>query len=369
MYNFLTTVILYAICFLALPSQAVKIKRLNSFNIDAIWQVHSFKDKKLKPRLVTTHSSPVITKKFVIQADSSGVKAYTKDKAKQAWSFVVKSGVSSHIISHKDNIYFGAKDGFFYSLKIKTGSLNWKFFTNSENSGTPIIFKNMIYWTSLSQKLHAFSLSGKQIWTYSASLPLDSFIIKSHSQPIIYKNSIYTVFNQAHLVALHAGTGKLQWKRQLSQAQPIISRLHINTSCLFVPVFEKHLFCLKPSNGKTLWKIAGGYSVLYSKTKPVLYQFYKNQLQAINTKNSKVLWKRSLLHKGQALTPLLFGSYLVYGFLSFSDLVFVDINQGKTIKTYHFGEGLASPVSLDPVTKDLYFLSIDSHLHKIHTRS
>lgn len=344
---------------------SIRKKVKPSLKVQTLWLVDMLTDRKIKPQLVN-NSPPLLTKTMVIQGNPvNGVKAYTKKEGKLIWSFSVKSGVASPMTLYKGNIYFGGGDGFFYSLKMKTGVLNWKFFTDTENSGAPLIYEDKVYWMANNQKLYAFSLNGQKLWVYSGPSFPRGFLIFGRPGPIGYKDVIYTGFHDGKLVALEKDTGKLRWERQLSSSQPIRENLELQEPCLFVPVFEEHLFCLEPSSGKTIWKIEGGSSLFYAKSLSIIYQSDKDSLYAVNAKNGGVIWKKKMKSGAFPFTPKVFGKYLVYGFPSKGHLLFVDRKNGSALGKYQFGKGLAGPVSIDSERKEIYFPSIEGYLHKI----
>lgn len=330
--------------------------------IQTVWTVDTVKNKTLRAQL-TNNSPPLITEKVVVQGNSiNGIKAYNKDKGRKLWEFYIQSGVASPVVLHKNNLYFGGADGFFYSLKLKTGELNWKFWTGSENSSSALIHNDRVYWTANNQKLYALTLQGKLLWIYSGpSLPKD-FVVRGRPRPLVYKNWIYTGFYDGSLFALNKNTGRLKWKRSLSSSQAIREDMELSGNCLFVPVFDFHLFCLKALNGKIRWKAEGGSSVNLS-SRSVIYHSHKNQLKALKKFKGKTIWKKET--KSRILPPLVFKNYLIYGSSSEGKLIFANAKNGKTLKEYKFGKGLAAPVRGDLKNNSIYFSSVDGYLHKL----
>ena len=338
------------------PSSPLKIQQ--------VWTVDTVGKKKLRPGLVN-NSSPLITEGLVIQGNAvNGIKAYTKDKGRLLWDFKMKSGVSSPVIRHKDDIYFGAADGFFYSLKLDTGHLNWKFWTGSENSGAPLVHEGLLYWTAGNQKIYALTLKGKLLWIHSGPALPKAFFVRGRPRPVVYKNWVYTGFYQGSLVALDKKSGRVQWERSLSSSHPIIEDLELSGGCLFAPVFDYFLFCLDPSDGKILWKARGGSSS-HLKGKTVIYQSYKGRLYALGKRNAKVIWKKNIKNSGAVAFVSSYGKYLIYGSPSKGKLIVADSGSGKTLLEKKFGRGLAGPVSVDIENKSLYFFSIDGYLRKV----
>ena len=296
--------------------------------IQAVWVVNTAKEKILKPQFVN-NSSPIITEDLVVQGNFiSGIKAYKKDLGKLHWNFKINSGVASPVVLHKGNLYFGGADGFFYSLQLKTGQLNWKFFTGSENMGAPHIHEDRIYWTANNQKLYAFSLKGKQLWIYSGSSLSEDFVVRGRPRPAVHENLLYVAFYPGRLLALDKSSGKLKWELELSSSHSIKEDLAVRGNCLFVPVFDFYLFCLKPLNGDILWKKRGGAaSSLFGNS--VIYQFYKNKFYALKQFDGLSIWEQEIKADAIPLSPVVFKDYLVYGFPSKGKLIFASVKDGQ----------------------------------------
>ena len=332
--------------------------------IQSVWTRDTVEEKILRPQLIN-NSPPLITDHLVVQGNSiNGIKAYKKDRGQKVWDFKIQSGVASPVVLYKGNLYFGGGDGFFYSLQLETGRLNWKFFTGSENSSSPLIHKGMVYWTSNNQKMYAFTLKGKRVWVYSGpSLP-QNFFVRGRPRPVVYKNWIYTGFYQGSLVALDKKTGRLKWKLSLSPPHSIREDLEVGGNCLFVPVFDADLFCLNPLNGKIRWKTRGGVSS-YLQGKSVIYLSYKGALYALKKFDGQIIWKQTMKNLVEPLPVSAFKNYLVYGFPYQGTLLVAKAKNGQTLTEYRFGRGLAAPVSIDQKKKDIYFVSVDGYLHKV----
>ena len=343
----------------------VSLKRSDRPLAKAVWAIDTIPEKTLKPQ-IAHNSPPLITEDLVVQGNFlNGVKAYNKDSAQRVWFFKIPSGVASPLALYKGNIYFGGADGFFYSLQLKTGRLNWKFWTGSKNSGPPLIDGERLYWTNSHQKTYAFSLKGKRLWLYSGpSLPGD-FAVRGASKPAIYKNWIYIGFYDGSIAILNKKTGRLKKTLSLSSdsiKHPIRENLEISGNCLFAPVFNFHLFCLNPLKGSLRWKRPGGSSY-YLSDPLAFYHYHKGWLWALERGSKKILWKKK---SPSWLWPVsVFKSYLVYGSPSHGELFIARQRDGRTLARYKFGRGLAAPVAVDEKNSHIYFLSIDGYLHKL----
>ena len=360
-----TFLLLFSICFFFISWEwkdfSIKLDSPPKFRIETDWVVDTVKKGGLRLNLAN-NSPPLIHGEFVVQGNAiDGVKAYNKKTGKIIWDFNIPFGVISPLVLHKENIYFGGADGFFYSLQLKSGLLNWKYFSAVENSGSPLIFDNMIYWLAGNQKVYALSLAGSLLWIYSHSAVSEDFLVRGASRPAIYKNNLYVGFQNGSLTALNRKTGQLKWERSFSQ--PIIEDLKINKKCLFAPVFNSHLLCLSLLNGKTLWKLAGGSSVLWGEQSDI-YQLSKGQLYAFE--NRKLKWKKRL-EAGYLFPPVLIKNYLVYGSSLKGDISVLQSASGKYLGKHKFGKGLAGPITVQG--NDIYFLSVSAYLHKLNLKT
>ncbi len=345
---------------------SIKREPLPPLKLKTVWTISVIGDGILRPRF--EHGSPpLIAGDIVVQGNLiNGIKAYQKDKGRLLWSFKIQPGAAGPILLYKGNLYFGGADGFFYSVELTTGQLNWKFWTGSENLSAPLIHEDKIYWTTNDQKIYAVSLEGQKIWIYSVPISVKSkdFIVRGRPRPSAYKNLLYTAFYPGHLLALDKDTGKLKWKVQLSSSHSVREDLAISRNCLFVPVFDFYLFCLKPLNGKVVWKTKGGSSS-YLTGDSVIYQFHNGTLYALEKFNGKVIWEKKIKKDVLPLPVTPFKNYLIYGSSSKGKLTFASSKTGETLLEHKFGRGLSAPVSIDEKSRNIYFFSIDGYLHKL----
>lgn len=330
------------------------------FSLEKMWSVDTVY-KTLKPSWFH-NSPPLLFKKWVIQGNSmNGVQAFTQDQGRRVWKFSIQGGVTSPIVSFKQHIYFGGGDGFFYSLHAETGRLNWKFFTGSENTGAPLVHDGKVYWTTANQKMYALTLQGHLAWIYAGPSLSRDLTIRGRPRPVVFKNNIYVGFYDGSVVALHKRTGRLKWKKALFPQNPILSDLYLEGRCLFVSVFQSHLFCLNPYNGRQVWKTKG--HAFFSKYDSLFYKVTDQKIQALDKVSRKEVWSQKI--SSPVLFPSFHKKYLVYGSLSDSKLYFLDRNTGNSVKTFSFGKGLSSSITVDDRQGDLYFLSVQGRLHKL----
>ena len=373
---------------------SLKATQKPELHIHTHWMVDTVQSKSLR-KSFSDYNMPLITKDKVIVGNFvDGVKAYNKKKGKLIWDFSIpNAGVSKPLVADKESLYFGGRDGFFYSLNEETGQLKWKYYTGSELAVKPLVLKNRVYFLTQDQKLYALDLEGNLIWLHAHSSQSQTLTLRGSSRLIVKNDIIYSAFQNGFVKALKVKDASLIWSNQLSG---VAGLLKLNKACLLVSLFESYSSCLNPKNGKLLSSSSGKLiheveraNSLYLFDEKQLLAYVKtsskdssksNKLAHSNNKDShnkapyfyksadnqrfKLLWQKKL-KSFYPLPALALEKYLVYGFSSYGKLQIVENKTGKLLSEYPFGKGLAGPLSFDPSDKSLYFLSSSSYLYKI----
>lgn len=101
-------------------------------------------------------------------------------------------------------------------------SLHWQFViaVAGPHTSTPIVHDGVMFVTSAWSKLYALDArTGTLLWAVEARLPDDlaRYVTSTPANKgvAIFEDRIYWATLDAHLVALHAGTGKLLWERAI----------------------------------------------------------------------------------------------------------------------------------------------------------
>ena len=301
------------------------------------WVVDTVQNKGLR-KSVSDYNSPLVTAERVIVGNFiDGVKAYDKKRGTLVWNFSIPSaGISKPLFLYKGILYFGGRDGFFYSLDEKTGSLKWKYYTGSELAGQAVVEKDRLYFLTQDQKLYVLDLEGNLIWIHSHTAQSSHFNIRGNMRPVVKEGLIYSAFQKGVVKALKVKDAEIAWSSQLSSNSAIVSPLKLSQKCLLVPVFESYNYCLNPKSGKII---------------------SKSESQRQNKLAQKI--------QAAFYPSVSFKNYLIYGFPSYGKLQILKKKTGELVKEYPFGKGLAGPISIDSTNQSLYFLSVSSYLHKI----
>lgn len=129
--------------------------------------------------------------------------------------------------------------------------LLWTFEARSDIEGSPAIFANTVYATSLDSQLYALDLqTGKLKWKYAA-------LAESKASPALSNGVVYFGEESGAFHAVEAATGKRKWLFQTDAG--VISSANFYQDRVLFGSYDNHLYCLD-SHGKLQWKLeTNGY--------------------------------------------------------------------------------------------------------------
>lgn len=121
-------------------------------------------------------SAPLVTNDLIIMATSdNGIAAFNKDNFELVWNYKTKPAliytspytktnertVESSPVLSGDIIYFGASDGYFYALDVKSGNEVWKIDVGVPIFSTAAISGNLVFVNDFSGNTYAFTSENK----------------------------------------------------------------------------------------------------------------------------------------------------------------------------------------------------------------
>ncbi len=129
--------------------------------------------------------------------------------------------------------------------------LLWTFEARSDIEGSPVIFANTVYATSLDSQLYALDLqTGTLKWKYAA-------LAESKASPAVSQSVIYFGDESGAFHAVEAATGKRKWLFQTEAG--VISSANFYQDRVLFGSYDNHLYCLD-TQGKLQWKLeTNGY--------------------------------------------------------------------------------------------------------------
>jgi outer membrane protein assembly factor BamB len=94
-----------------------------------------------------------------------------------------------------DTIYFGAADGNFYALDIRSGYMRWVFKTKGIINSVPFADEHRVYFGSNDGKVYAISLQdGRQLWSFKTESTVQSNIVRYRDSVVFTSDAGSTYF-------------------------------------------------------------------------------------------------------------------------------------------------------------------------------
>ncbi len=309
--------------------------------------------------------TPILTPTMVIAANAvDGISAYDRKTGHRIWKLKIKFGVEAGGQLVDSHLYFGASDGYFYSVNSLTGQVNWSFPIRSESLGQPLVKGSLVYFLAGNNTLYALDRkSGQKKWLYARN-EFKSLSVRGGSRPVAYGNTLYVGFSDGQLVAINSKSGQLKWEKQINDnrrfmdvdATPVIDK-----DRLYISGFDDELLCLRLSNGKTIWRVdSGGYNAVKIIGDKIVYPTTHKTILVLDRKSGKTLWSYPLA-QGFATAAVTYKGLAIFG-ESEGGLKALDIQSKKLIMNFNPGRGIASKPVIDVKTGEVYFISRGANL-------
>lgn len=123
--------------------------------------------------------------------------------------------------------------------------LLWTFEARADLEGSPVIFDNAVYATSLDSQLYALDLhSGKLSWKYAARA-------ETKASPAVSNGVVYFGDESGVFHAVDIATGKRKWLFQTDAG--VISSANFFEDRVLFGSYDNHLYCLN-TQGQLQWK-------------------------------------------------------------------------------------------------------------------
>ena len=200
-------------------------------------------------------SSPVIdtkTRTVYIGLENKSLQgtmsAFDFDTGNLLWEFITNNYVHSKAEVFEDLIVFGSNDFNVYCCNKNDGTLIWKFLTEGEVKGSPIIDAETkkVYAASFDGNLYCLELySGKLLWKKKLGIVL-------YNNPLIYGDIVFVGSYSGQVSALDKNNGKVKWFFMTEDS--ILSSPIENNGIIFIGSNDRNVYALESESGKLLWK-------------------------------------------------------------------------------------------------------------------
>jgi outer membrane protein assembly factor BamB len=99
-----------------------------------------------------------------VGASDGFIYAVESKTSKEVWRFRTEHQVNGSPVVYKDSLYCGSVDGNLYCLEYRTGRLRWKFGTGGAITGTPLVYDDIVYIGSTDHQIYALLAREEFLW-------------------------------------------------------------------------------------------------------------------------------------------------------------------------------------------------------------
>lgn len=143
------------------------------------------------------------------------------------------------------NLYFGNKDGIFFSISASTGAVNWRYNTGFSGDfgiyGSSALYGGLVIFESIGgKKVYALHEStGSLAWSHPTN--------GGPNSPVVADGIVFVASYAGTLLALNASTGALLWSSPLGADVPTGASAVVANGMVFQPVGNGVLDAFKPA--------------------------------------------------------------------------------------------------------------------------
>lgn len=212
---------------------------------------------------------------------------------KTIWKFNSGYTIGSSAINNNKSVFFGDVSGTFYSLDIRSGTLDWKFKSRNAIYTTPFLTKDKIIFGCADSSVYCLSsIDGKLLWEYKTNAAVLGC-------PIIKDDKVFIGGSDKKFYTLDINTGKLIWVFTGLNGFVETKPAFYENKILF-GAWDEKFYCLDENSGELLWNWKGGRSgMLYSPAAcwPVVsngivfFAAPDRNLTALDILSGKELWR------------------------------------------------------------------------------
>lgn len=165
------------------------------------------------------------------------------------WRTQLDGGSRATPLLYNGNLYVGANDGSFYSLRAKDGKERWKKEIGAEVIGSATTYGGQILFGATDGTFRSLLENGNEAWIWKDAKGVYS------SPTVDEKGIVYFGTNGADLIALNAETGKEVW-RNTDPDYAIEAAPTIAGDLLLFGAWDGYLHAVDRRTGKSAWKTA-----------------------------------------------------------------------------------------------------------------
>ncbi len=208
-------------------------------------------------------------------------------------------------------------EGGLYGVDSVHGVIRWKHALPSIVTGHPVAAGGDFLMQTADNHVYRFSAAGQKRWSFSGLA--GGFSLQRGTSPLLANGMVYAVFSNGDVVALHADSGDLVWRRQLLLQNDAMTLSEMKTpvadpvmagGVLAVSFFQGRLTGLSAADGEVRWQ-----RNLSLKDTPLvrgdqlLVATGDGRVMALDAATGATLWQRKL-DDGELVGPVASGGRL-----------------------------------------------------------
>lgn len=263
-------------------------------------------------------------------------------------------------------VFVGTQGGNLYALDATTGQERWRYSVKGPIDAQPTFSDGVVYFASGENRVYAVSSDkGAWKWQYDRESP-ESFTIRGHAAPLVYKGRVYAGFSDGYLAALSAGSGDVVWARGLGgeatrfidvDATPVVV-----DGTLYVSSYSGGVYALDPKDGSTRWRfeVEGAGTVRIAGGR-VYFSAAKHGLHSLDVEG-RLLWRQALARGGELSAPLLVGDYVLVSSAQAGTYI-ADRKSGHLYQFFAPGHGVTAEPTTDG--RQVYIMSNGGYFYAL----
>ncbi len=172
---------------------------------------------------------------------------------KTVWEFNSGYTIGASTVGKDGSVFIGDASGYFYSLSLVDGSINWKFKTQNAIYSTAALHCEYLVFGSADSSIYCLnSKNGNLIWNYKTSAAV-------LGSPTIEDDIVYIGSSDRVFRAIDLETGNLIWEFKGLNGFVETKPVFYDDKILF-GAWDEHFYCLDSESGKLIWKWKGDQS-------------------------------------------------------------------------------------------------------------
>lgn len=248
-------------------------------------------------------------------------------------------------ISGNEDTVFAAYANRIYSLRLKDGSLNWRYPEKVEAARTffapPAILDNNIYVGDYKNTFYSFNAdSGMKNWEFTGAK-------NRYIGGATISDGLILAPNADHYLYALDLNGKLVWS--FESGEPLWSAPLVENGVVYLSSMDHSLYALDLQSGKTIWQVELGGAIVYSPAmdEDNLYvATMANEVVAVRKTDGKIVWQ-NMANDGLWSQPAAYDGRIYYG--DFSGKIYaVSSEQGQPVWDYTMGEMVSGAPAIMP---------------------